>query len=160
MKVRPNTVVRMEYVLRVDGREADSSPEGESVTILHGHDYLLPPGLEERLLGLSPGPFRIQIPAGEIAGRHDPGKVMAVDRDEFPPDAVLEEGEEFYAEDEDGTPVIARVVDVEGKTVTVDTNPEYAGKTLEYEGVIHHVREAEPEEVDHGHVHGEGGVSH
>lgn len=160
MEVRPNTVVSFEYMLRVDGCVEDSTPEGEPVVVLHGHAHALPPGLEDVLLGLAPGPFRICVPPELAAGPHDPVKVVATSRGEFPHDAALEVGEEFYAGDEDGIPVTARVVSVEGERVTVDTNPRFAGKTLEYEGVVHHVREATPEEIDHGHVHGEGGILH
>ena len=53
-----------------------------------------------------------------------------------------------------------RVTAVNGDLVTLDANPKWAGKTLEYSITIHAVREAEPEELEHGHVHGEGGVRH
>ena len=138
----------------------DSSNEGEPVKVLVGHAPGLPPGLEGALVGLSPGPFRVTLPPERGAGLHDPGKVSVVGREEFPEGSSLEEGEEFYALDEDGKPTSFRVVAVEGERVTVDANPEYAGETLVYEGVIHNVRDAEPGEIDHGHVHGEGGVEH
>lgn len=69
-------------------------------------------------------------------------------------------GGRVLREGRDARPVAVRVVAVEGDQVTVDTNPEYAGKTLVYRGGIHAVREATPEEVDHGHAHGAGGVEH
>lgn len=160
MEVRSGTVVSLEYVLRVDGREIDSSPEGEPVAILHGHAHVLPPGLQDALVGHFPGPFRVVVPPERAAGAHDPEKVTTVRRDDFPSDAALEVDEEFYARGKDGAVVTARITAVEGDRVTVDTNPGLAGMTLEYEGVIHHVREAAPEELDHGHAHGEGGVHH
>lgn len=160
MEVWPDAVVRLEYVLRVDGRDIDSSPEGEPVAVLYGHGCMLPPGLEDALVGRASGPFRVLVPPELAAGPYDPEKVTTVGRDDFPPDAVLEVDEEFYARDENGAAVTARITAVEGDMITVDTNPKLAGKTLEYEGVIHNVREATPEEIDHGHVHGEGGVHH
>lgn len=159
-EVHRNTVVRFEYVLRIDGEKADSSPDGEPVTVLCGHAPSRPPGLEAALLGRPPGYFRIVLPPERAAGAHDPLKVTTASRGEFPADARVEVGESFYATDEGGIPVTVRVVAVEGDRVTVDSNPEFAGKPLEYEGTIHSVREATPEEVDHGHVHGEGGVEH
>lgn len=160
MEVRENTVVAFGYELRVDGEVVDASPEGEPETVLVGHAPGLPPGLEGALVGLSPGPFRVTLSPERGAGLHDPGKATVVGRGEFPEGSPVEEGEEFYALDEGGRPVSFRVVAVEGDRVSVDANPEYAGKTLVYEGVVHHVRDATPEEVDHGHVHGEGGVEH
>lgn len=160
LEVRQNMVVTFGYELRVDGEMADASPEGEPVTVLIGHAPWLPPGLEEALVGLSPGPFRVTLPPERAAGTHDSGKVVVVGREEFPDESSVEEGEEFYAQDEDGKPVAIRVVAVEGDRVTVDANPRLAGKTFEYEGVIRDVREATAEEVEHGHVHGEDGVEH
>jgi FKBP-type peptidyl-prolyl cis-trans isomerase SlyD len=160
LEVRENTVVTFEYELRVDGEVVDASPEGEPVTVLVGHALWLPPGLERVLVGRNPGPFEAVVPPERGAGEHDPGKVAVVGREEFPEGSSLEEGEEFHAQDEGGRPVAVRVVAVEGDRITVDANPEYAGKALEYSGEIQSVREAAPEEMDHGHVHGEGGIEH
>lgn len=160
MEIRPKTVVLFEYVLRVDGEDVGSSPEVEPVAILHGYDRWLPPGLEDTLLGRAPGPFRVSLPPESAAGRHDPEKVVTAYKHDFPADAALVVDEEFHARDENGAAVTARIIAIKGDRVTVDTNPRLAGKTLEYEGVIHDVREATPEEIDHGHAHGEGGVQH
>lgn len=160
LEVRKDTVVIFGYDLRVDGEVVDASLEGEPVTVLVGHASWLPTGLEEALVGLSPGPFRSSVPPERGAGTHDPGKVAVVGREEFLTDAFIAVGEEFHAQNEGGRPAAVRVVGVEGDLVTVDANPEYAGKTLKYEGEIHAVREATPEEIDHGHVHGTGGVEH
>jgi len=160
LEVRTNRVVTFEYALRVDGERVDASPEGESVTVLVGHGPWLPAGLEEVLVGHEPGPFEAVVPPECGAGEHDPEKVRVVGRGEFPEGALVEEGGEFYARDDGGRPVAVRVVAVEGDRVTVDANPKLAGKELSYRGVIHAVREAMPEEIEHGHVHGEGGVEH
>lgn len=160
MEVRKNRVVTFEYELRVDREIMDASPEGEPVTVLVGHAPWLPPGLEEALVGLPPGPFRFTLPPERAAGAHDSGKVAVVGHGEFPPGASVEVGEEFHARDESGKPVAVRVVAVEGDRVTVDANPELAGKELSCRGEIHAVRQATPEEIVHGHVHGEGGVEH
>jgi FKBP-type peptidyl-prolyl cis-trans isomerase SlyD len=44
--------------------------------------------------------------------------------------------------------------------VDVDLNHPMAGKTLRFDIEIIEVREASPQELDHGHVHGPGGVEH
>lgn len=160
MKVRPDTVVSIEYVLHVEGEVVDSSPEGERIFFLHGKGHVLPPGLEGALAGKEAGSFHMTLPPGEAVGDYDPGKVFAAKRRDFPDDAEVEVGKEFYFEDDGGVPVAAKIVSVDGDGITLDANPELAGKTLEYEVVIHGVREATAEEVGHGHVHGEGGVEH
>jgi FKBP-type peptidyl-prolyl cis-trans isomerase SlyD len=45
-------------------------------------------------------------------------------------------------------------------TVTMDFNHPLAGKTLHFKGKIESLREAAPEEISHGHVHGPGGHHH
>ena len=42
----------------------------------------------------------------------------------------------------------------------LDGNHPLAGKTLNFDVEIVDVREASAEEVEHGHVHGEGGHQH
>ncbi len=159
MKVAPNTVVSIEYVLRVEGEGiVDSTPEGEKVLLLYGEGHVLPPGLEDSLAGRETGSFRIALADG--AGAYDPKKVFAAKREDFPDDAKVKVGDEFYFEDDNGEPVTARIIFADGDDVTLDANLELAGKTLEYEGIIHDVREATEEEIKHGHVHGEGGVEH
>jgi len=44
--------------------------------------------------------------------------------------------------------------------VTVDGNHPLAGQELHFVVKVKEVREATSEEVEHGHVHGTGGVEH
>ncbi|RIH85902.1 FKBP-type peptidyl-prolyl cis-trans isomerase [Calidithermus roseus] len=158
MKVADKTVVQFEYVLRVDGEIADRTHEGETQTILIGHTHGLPAGLEAALMGREVGSFVVSVPPAQGYGEYDASKRLEVHRAELPAD--LEPGALLYAEDEAGNPVSYRVTAVNGDLVTLDANPKWAGKTLEYSITIHKVREAEPGELEHGHVHGEGGVHH
>jgi len=52
------------------------------------------------------------------------------------------------------------VLKVGVSVVDVDLNHPMAGKTLNFETEIVSVREATAEELEHGHVHGDGGVQH
>ncbi|MBA2441102.1 MAG: peptidylprolyl isomerase [Rubrobacter sp.] len=160
MNVGSSTVVTLEYVLEVEGEEIEATQEGEPVSFLYGHGHLLPRGLEVAVHSLPSGAFEKSLRPEEGYGPYDPERVSTADRGDFPPDAGLEPGSEFYAQEASGSPVAVRVTSVEGDRVTVDANPRLAGKTLEYRGVIHRVREATPEELDHGHAHGEGGCHH
>jgi FKBP-type peptidyl-prolyl cis-trans isomerase SlyD len=62
--------------------------------------------------------------------------------------------------DDQGNRMQGLVVSIEGETVTMDFNHPLAEKTLMFQGKILKIREATPDELAHGHVHGEGGVQH
>lgn len=161
MKVAEKTVVKLEWALLIDGKAVDHSPEGETQTILTGHAHGLPPKLEAALHGREAGEtFVTLIEAKDAYGEYDPSKRMSVPRSSFPIGVRLEVGSSFYTQDEDGKPLSVRVIALEAESVVVDANPERAGKTLEYRVTIHKVRAADAEEIAHGHVHGEGGVTH
>ena len=49
---------------------------------------------------------------------------------------------------------------IEGDTVTVDGNHPMAGRNLNFKGKVDSVRAASDEEIEHGHVHGQGGHQH
>jgi FKBP-type peptidyl-prolyl cis-trans isomerase SlyD len=161
MKVSDHTVVKFEYTMSIDSRVVDRTPEGETQTILIGHAHGLPPALEAALHGRTAGEtFTAVVEPQEAYGDYDPSKRMDVPRSSFPEGVKLEVGAQFYSQDADGKPLSVRVIALEDAHVTVDSNPERAGKTLEYHVTVHAVRPAEPVELEHGHVHGDGGVTH
>jgi FKBP-type peptidyl-prolyl cis-trans isomerase SlyD len=161
MKVSLNTVVKFEFTLMIDQKIVDRTPEGETQTILIGHAHGLPPRLEAVLHDHQAGDtFTAIIEARDAYGEYDPSKRLIVPRSSFPDNAKLEVGSQFYSQDADGKPLAVHVIALEVENVVVDANPEHAGKTLEYRVTIHAVRQAEPGELEHGHVHGDGGVTH
>jgi FKBP-type peptidyl-prolyl cis-trans isomerase SlyD len=62
--------------------------------------------------------------------------------------------------DQDGNKMQGLVVDVTEEMVKMDFNHPLAGRDLTFTGIVHSIREATAEELDHGHVHGEGGHQH
>ncbi len=52
------------------------------------------------------------------------------------------------------------VTKVDGDDITIDANHPLAGQTLKFDVTIVDVRDATPEELSHGHVHGPGGHQH
>ena len=161
MKVGANTVVKFEFTLCVDGKMVERTLETETQTILIGHAHSLPVGLEKLLHERTAGEnFTASLEPKNAYGEYDPSKRINVAPSDFPINTTLELGGLFYTQDATGQALTARVVALEGDWVTVDFNHERAGKMLEYTIKIHSVREAEAGELEHGHVHGEGGVTH
>lgn len=158
--VTKNRVVKLEYALEVDGEIIDETLAGEPLLVLWGHAHALPPGLEEALEGYPRGEFQVSVPAERGVGSHRHEKVSQARLADFPEGSTVEVGKEFLTRDGEGHPVGARVTAVDGEEVTVDANSRLAGKTLVYSGLIHDIQEATAEEIEHGHVHGEGGVEH
>ena len=62
-----------------------------------------------------------------------------------------------FLADTDQGPIPVEVTEVDGDEVVVDGNHMLAGQTLTFDVEVVAVREATEEEVQHGHVHQEGG---
>jgi len=122
------------------------------------------PGLEEAMLGKESGDTfsvtlepeaaygpRLEDAQTRISLKHiyNPGKK----KPKYKPGMVVQ------IQTKDGKRDVV-VLKVGLKTLDVDTNHPFAGKTLEFDLEIINVREASEEEIAHGHVHGEGGHNH
>ncbi len=149
MKVGQDKVVQIRYTLKVDGQVLD---QGE-LAYLHGHGNLIR-GLEKALEGHEAGEvLEVHVPAEEAYGPRDPEGLQTIPLEEFPEDAEVVPGAQFYAQDPEGNPLLVTVVEVEGDEVTVDFNHPLAGQDLDFQVEILAVREATEEEILHGHVH-------
>ena len=49
---------------------------------------------------------------------------------------------------------------IEGDNITIDFNHPLAGKNLEFDLELIDIRDASPEELEHGHAHGADGHHH
>lgn len=160
MQIAQNSVVAFHYTLTNDAGEVLDSSEGrEPLTYLHGAGNIIP-GLEKQLEGRAPGDkLQAKVAPEEGYGEVQPQLVQEVPRDAFQGVDDVEPGMQFQAQTQGG-PLMVTVTKVEGDTVTVDGNHPLAGQSLNFDVEIAEVREASEEEVEHGHVHGEGGHEH
>lgn len=158
--VTAGRVVAFHYVLTDDqGQELDRSGD-QPLPILYGAGNVIP-GMEKGLDGHKVGDkFSIQVPPEEGYGLRRPGLEQQVPRSAFPADANLFPGLMVQAETQDGQVVPLWLTQISDEHVTVDPNHPLAGQTLHFEVEIVEVREATPEEVDHGHVHMPGHHHH
>lgn len=160
MQIAQNSVVAFHYTLTNDAGEVLDSSEGrEPLTYLHGAGNIIP-GLEKELEGRQNGEkLQVAVSPEEGYGESQPTLVQEVPRDAFQGVESVEPGMQFQAQTQGG-PLMVTVTKVEGDTVTVDGNHPLAGQKLNFDVEIAEVREASQEEVEHGHVHGEGGHQH
>ena len=82
--------------------------------------------------------------------------VQRVPADVFQGVEQIEVGMRFLADTDQG-PIPVEVTEVDGDEVVVDGNHMLAGQTLTFDVEVVAVREATEEEVQHGHVHQDGG---
>lgn len=154
-------VVSIHYTLKgADGKLLESTRGHAPVAYLHGHGNVVP-GLEAALLGKNPGDkVDVTIPAELAYGERKGKGAQAVPRKEFPRGMDLREGMPLEIKDSSGTPVRVWITRVQGSKVWLDVDHPLAGQALTFDVEVMDVRDAEPEELEHGHVHDGHGHHH
>lgn len=141
-----------------EGVTLDQSSEESPLAFIFGRGMLIP-GLEKVLEGKTAGEaLNADITAADAYGERHDGLVQTVPRNLFG-DQDVNPGMQFRATTDHGEQSVM-VVEVTDTEVTVDGNHPLAGVDLSFEVKVVDVREATAEELDHGHVHGPGGVEH
>lgn len=160
MQVGKDKVVTIDYTLRdPDGQVLDTSQGRQPLTYLHGGGSIIP-GLESALEGKSAGDqLNVNVPAEQAYGQRDDSLVQSVPRSAFRGVDKIEVGMRFQAQGQSG-PQIVTVVEVADDTVTIDANHPLSGMPLNFDVTVVAVRDADPEEMQHGHAHGAGGHEH
>ncbi|MBZ9714686.1 FKBP-type peptidyl-prolyl cis-trans isomerase [Deinococcus multiflagellatus] len=158
MNITQDKVVELDYTLTVDGEVIDQSESGEPLTYLHGHSNIIP-GLERALEGKAAGDsLQVTVAPEDGYGERDEDNVEELSLEDFEDD--VEVGATYYAQAEDGSVMPFTVMAVEGDRVQVDFNPPLAGMTLNFDVKVVSVRDATPEELEHGHAHADGDHQH
>ena len=159
MKIEKNRVVRFHYTVSEPGQPpVETSKDREPLAVLIGHGNIIP-GLENAMLDHVAGDsFEATVESDQAYGERREGLVQRVPKKHFR-ETRLQPGMQVVLNSSAG-PRAVTVVKVGGTVVDVDLNHPMAGKTLQFQVEIVDVRDAEQVEIDHGHVHGEGGTQH
>jgi FKBP-type peptidyl-prolyl cis-trans isomerase SlyD len=161
MLIERDKVVSFHYRLSEAGGEVVEDSHGRQPAVyLHGHNGILP-ALEQALAGRRAGEaFTVTLPPEQAYGLpRDDGvqrisyKHLAGAKGPYKPGMMVRINTERGPRD-------VRVVKVGLKTLDVDTNHPLAGRTVSFEVEVVEVRDATPEEIQHGHAHGVGGHQH
>ena len=160
MKIAKNNVVVMHYAVS-DGEGAliDSSYDDKPMAIIQGTGYLIP-GLDDALIGHQAGDkFEVAVSCEQAYGERHDDYVQTVPREVLAGVEDLGLGTQLRATTDDGEQTVI-VIDVQDDQITVDGNHPLAGLDLSFDVEIIEVREATADELEHGHVHAEGGCGH
>ena len=160
MQIAQNTVAAFHYTLTDDaGQVIDSSNGREPLTYMHGKGQIVP-GLEKQMEGRKAGDkFNADVAPAEGYGEHQAELMQEVPREAFQGVEDIQPGMQFQGQGPQGV-VNVTVTKVEDGKVHIDGNHPLAGKTLHFAIEVADVREATKEELEHGHMHGEGGHQH
>jgi FKBP-type peptidyl-prolyl cis-trans isomerase SlyD len=160
MQIGKDKVVTVDYTLKDDaGRVLDTSEGHGPLDYLHGVGGIVP-GLERALEGRGPGDqLHVKVEPHEAYGVRDESLIQPVPRAAFQDVKQIEPGMQFQS-NAGGHTRIVTVVGVDDDNVRIDANHPLAGKNLNFDVSIRDVRDATPEEIQHGHVHGPGGHHH
>ncbi|MGM0945020.1 MAG: FKBP-type peptidyl-prolyl cis-trans isomerase [Bacteroidota bacterium] len=171
MEIQSSAVVGLTYELKVSKIEDDIESVPFSVEVRDEDDPFyflfgqsgLPERFEELLKGKKEGDdFAFSLSVEEAYGEPDDDLLVNLPKSQFSQDRgfseeMIKEGEFLPLMDENGYPMQAKILKDLGETILLDFNHPLVGFDLHFEGSIIEVREATPDEIAHGHVHGEGG---
>lgn len=161
MLIAQDKVVLIHYTLTDEaGKVLDSSSGADPLAYLHGQGNIIP-GLEKALEGKQVGDkLQVRVEPSEGYGVRDDSLVQQVPRRAFGSVSDVQPGMQFHAQSSQGQMRVVTVTRVQGDMVTVDANHPLAGEVLNFDVEVTEVREATGEELEHGHVHGQGGHHH
>lgn len=160
MQIAEKTVVSIHYTLtNSTGETLDSSFGQDPLVYLHGAQNIIV-GLEDALKGKTVGDaLQVTVEPEQGYGETREELIQEVDRSAFEGVEDIDVGMQFMAQTPWGEQPVT-VVKVEGEQITLDGNHPLAGETLNFDVEVVDIREASDEEMEHGHVHGEGGHQH
>jgi FKBP-type peptidyl-prolyl cis-trans isomerase SlyD len=156
MQIARNRIVTIDFTMFSEENEVlESSLEEGPLVYMHGVGEL-PEGLEDELDGKQAGDaVDVTLAPADAYGEYDASLVQAVPRDQFEGMEDIAVGMRFEADTDEG-PRPVHVIALENNDVIVDGNEPYAGRTVRFEVKVLGVREAETDEIEHGHAHGPG----
>ncbi|MDZ4679087.1 MAG: peptidylprolyl isomerase [Saprospiraceae bacterium] len=168
MIIEKNTVVTLHYRLQEDdasGALVEETYGSEPLVFLFGAGQMLPE-FESQLEGKKAGDaLAFGIKSADAYGEEDPDALVKLPLDTFMIDGKLAEemlvvGNPIPMSDQHGNQLVGIVMEVGDDGVLIDFNHPMAGQDLFFSVTIETIREATPEEISHGHIHGEGGHDH
>lgn len=164
MEIKTHTVVALHYELKegsAEGSFVEKTDDNAPMVFIYGIGQMIPM-FEQNLLGKKAGDnFAFGIPHLEAYGPIFDEAIVELPKETFNGNEdMIFLGNLVPMRGPEGEPVQGVIVHISDEAVRMDFNHPMAGKDLFFTGSIVSVREATADELDHGHVHGDGGVIH
>lgn len=170
MTINDNKVVSLTYELRTDDENGQQTlvekvEQDNPMVFLYGVGGLLE-RFEDNIRGKSIGDtFEFSINPEEGYGEIDEEAVVTLPKEVFKVNGkidsnMLQPGNFIPMTDNEGNRLQGKVLEVEDENILMDFNHPLAGKNMHFKGEVVGIRDATAEEMEHGHVHGEGGHQH
>ena len=164
--IEAKQVVSLHYKLNDEnGKLIEETYGGNPLSFIYGVGGMIPQ-FEEEIKNLNPGDkFSFKIAAADAYGIRNNEAVVDIPKNIFEVDGKIDDnlltvGNVIPMSDNQGQRMDGIVKEVNDDSVKMDFNHPLAGVDLYFDGEIVSSREATAEELDHGHVHGEGGHHH
>ena len=166
--IAQNMVVSLNYRLTKNNAEGELIEEtynSQPLTFIYGMGMMIPK-FEEELKGKKDGDkFSFGIVAADAYGVNDPNMVVDIPLDIFKNEGkidteVVKVGNTLPMQDNQGNRMNGTILEISDDQIKMDFNHPLSSQDLHFTGDIVSIREATKEELEHGHVHGEGGHQH
>ena len=158
MPIDRGTVVKLDYELKDrDGELLED--EGAQLEYLHGGFGGIFPRVEDELEGKDVGHvMSVTLEPDDAFGEYDAALLRVEPRDRFPPEIDVGMRFEGVPGDDEDEALIYTITEITPEGVVVDGNHPLAGERLWFKATVAGVRPATPDELQHGHPHGDLGV--
>ncbi len=145
-------VVTLTYKLSIGDELIEDATADDPLEYLHGAENIVP-GLEKALAGKKVGDkLSVTLQPADAYGEYDEEDTEVLDRSDLPDE--IEVGMELLLEDEQGNFFEVIVKSINDDEVVIDFNSPLSGKVVTYDVEVLDIREADEEELAHGHPHG------
>ena len=160
MNISKDTVVQLHYSLfDQDNNLIEKTEEKDPVAYLHGHNNMLA-SFEKELEGKAEGEhLSFTLTPDQAYGTRKEDAVARIPVKHLQGAKKWKKGMKAWVQTDHGTQQVT-IIKMGRFMADVDINHPLADKTIRFEVDIVNVRQADPEEVAHGHAHGVGGHQH
>lgn len=162
MTISKNKVVTLHYSLREGAENGPMIEEtfgGTPISFIFGVGQMIP-GFEANLTDKKEGSdYSFLLTPEEAYGGLEASAIVDIPKANFAdPEGKIDEdaikvGQPVRMKNQEGRTFQGTIVEDKGEILVVDFNHPMAGKSLHFSGKVVTVRDASPEELDHGHVH-------